>query len=305
MLRMYKIGLVFITVFIVGILGTQKCMASMWEGNAADGWRYKEENGYKTGWISENGKWYFIDSLTQKTSVGVNVIGTKEYMFNTQGELEDSYTVNVYNNRLENMCDKIMEIWKNGKPGNYYYASDIEVKDLEEARRLSEYGQYNYLLYGNMSIKMSEDNLGRKTISINMKDCKEKADKNIEAYTVLRRYIVEAMNKNLGTEASVTELARILKENIKYECNPTKNTGYSGLIEGKTACHGFSILILRGCRMMGIPCEYVLGNIPSGYHGWNRINIDGKLMYLDCSIDNPVLRESLSEGYTFIRKAGW
>lgn len=53
-------------------------------------------------------------------------------------------------------------------------------------------------------------------------------------------------------------------------------------------CRNYAELFQTMCLRAGIPCELVLGTAGGDAHVWNRVYLDGKWSYVDCTWDDPV-----------------
>ena len=82
-------------------------------------------------------------------------------------------------------------------------------------------------------------------------------------------------------------------EYIITRCNyeyGTANNSYSALIEGKTACYGYSRLFLEVMDRVGIDCKIVIaeGSGDGIGHGWNVVLLDGDWYHVDLTWDDPI-----------------
>ncbi|MBR1989923.1 MAG: hypothetical protein IJ987_05555 [Firmicutes bacterium] len=128
--------------------------------------------------------------------------------------------------------------------------------------------------------------------------------KDIEGNTAdLEEATAEALGDmwSLETDAEKAKYAHDwLIYNIKYNLDaPYNQTSFSALVNGSTVCagyaHGFQYLM----QQMGIPCAYILGYTPGGYHAWNIVKLDGKHYAMDVTWDDPVNGKKGKYYYTY------
>ena len=56
-------------------------------------------------------------------------------------------------------------------------------------------------------------------------------------------------------------------------------------------CQDYAELFQEMCLRAGIPCEFVSGTAGGGGHAWNRVCLDGKWSYVDCTWDDPISKK--------------
>lgn len=128
-----------------------------------------------------------------------------------------------------------------------------------------------------------------------MKDLVDECYKNIE----LADKVIEetGITKKWTQKRAIREIADYL-----YYRNPGHTTyRYAiDLLEGRggnCAAHSsaFKIIMTR----LGLPCEFVIGDMDDTCHAWNRVKVAGKWYYIDVTWDRG-LRENLWSNYTSI-----
>lgn len=60
---------------------------------------------------------------------------------------------------------------------------------------------------------------------------------------------------------------------------------YGALSEGKAVSEGYALALKELCDRYGITCVLVSGTCQGVYHMWNRVYLDGKWYFIDCSAD--------------------
>ena len=70
----------------------------------------------------------------------------------------------------------------------------------------------------------------------------------------------------------------------------TANNGYSALVDGTTACYGYSRLFLEVMERLDIPCKVVIAeDCGDGTgHAWNVVQLDGHWYHVDLTWDDPM-----------------
>lgn len=90
-----------------------------------------------------------------------------------------------------------------------------------------------------------------------------------------------------GTTQAEYEKAYELTEKAYEEYSLSINRPLSS---GYGICQDYAELFQAMCIRLGIPCEIVVGNA-GGPHAWNKVYVDGKWLYMDCTWDDPVSRK--------------
>ena len=74
-----------------------------------------------------------------------------------------------------------------------------------------------------------------------------------------------------------------------FETASAFKTSNNYYLEAKFAvCQNYSELFLEMCMRAGIPCVMQTGVGNGGSHAWNKVYIDGRWYYVDCTWDDPV-----------------
>ncbi|MBQ5332848.1 MAG: hypothetical protein J6K92_06275 [Oscillospiraceae bacterium] len=69
-------------------------------------------------------------------------------------------------------------------------------------------------------------------------------------------------------------------------------TIYGGFVNGEIQCEGYAKTMQYLCDMSGIESVVVVGSIESNdSHAWNVVKVDGDWYNLDCTWDDPILKE--------------
>ena len=95
---------------------------------------------------------------------------------------------------------------------------------------------------------------------------------------------------SLPTAAEKAKYAHdYLTNTVSYQLGaPYNQTAYGALVENATVCAGYSHAFQYMMQKVGIPCAYVLGYVPGGYHAWNVLLLDGEHYAMDVTWDDPL-----------------
>ncbi len=99
------------------------------------------------------------------------------------------------------------------------------------------------------------------------------------------------------------EKVKAIHDYLIYHANYVNNGNYATaenwaygaegvLLHREGVCQSYAIAFYMMATASGVDCEYVTGTatnaLSSGGHAWNRVKIDGKWYYIDCTWDDPV-----------------
>ena len=115
------------------------------------------------------------------------------------------------------------------------------------------------------------------------------------AFAVVNQIITESMSDE--------EKVKAIHDYLIYHANYVNNGDYSSaenwaygacgvLLHGEGVCQSYAIAFYMMATAAGVECEYVTGvatnSSASGGHAWNRVKINDKWYYIDCTWDDPV-----------------
>lgn len=107
-------------------------------------------------------------------------------------------------------------------------------------------------------------------------------------------YIVNALTYEPYTDASAAAMQQAAAQ-YGASTNRTLAGGYG-------VCEDYADLFLTMCLQAGIPCERVTGTATEG-HAWNRVYVDGKWSFVDCTWDDPASRKPVLRYDYFLKDA--
>lgn len=95
------------------------------------------------------------------------------------------------------------------------------------------------------------------------------------------------IDKNLSDETKFEMIYRRICESIQYEKDMKEcYTLEGGLLNKKSACRGYSVILRNALISYGIDCECISG-YASGGHAWNKVKINGEWFNVDATWDRP------------------
>ncbi len=93
--------------------------------------------------------------------------------------------------------------------------------------------------------------------------------------------------KNIIKDIQKGKYTKQVAEKLIEESRKELGGLYSGLVEGKTVCAGYSLILCEALNRIGIKALYVWGfsqDLDAG-HAWNQVQIDGKWYNIDLTLD--------------------
>ena len=176
---------------------------------------------------------------------------------------------------------------------------DLMAFALDETDDPTE-GDYIYHQYGGYELKFSSDRSGsRYTHNVSIYP---------EHYTTAEqeKQVAEAVNEiieSFGFDESTTDHEKVravydfVRDHTDFDEVHEKNenyhlkvTAFGALIYGRAVCQGYSVLMYRLLREVGIDARVITGTAqyPDGeeFHAWNIVRIDGEYYNIDVTWDD-------------------
>ena len=114
------------------------------------------------------------------------------------------------------------------------------------------------------------------------------------------RELVDKAIRSLGIRKTVTVRTAIkdVSDYLYYIVPSNRQPRWANDLLTKKGgnCAAHSAAFKAFMVQIGIPCEFLIGNIDEGCHAWNRVKIDGKWWYIDVTYDMH-LSETLWKNY--------
>lgn len=241
---------------------------------------------------------YFRPLLNIGVADSVEIKNKNRFVFD-KGEIEDvlvkpgetfkpiKYYMDEKTHTVSDYAKKGVTILIDGKkpkdnftltPGTHTYALK-EYKQLKPSKFVVRYGVLEAIRTGN-------------TTGWKKDETKQVVDKCAAIYK-------EIIKDGMSDTEKVTAIHDYLIYHADYTANgdttqaTERNCRVAGLVlDGSAVCSGYANTFYLFCKAAGLDCEYVRGeSVPKKDdfgHAWNRVKVDGKWYYVDCTWDDPV-----------------
>lgn len=190
-------------------------------------------------------------------------------------EKKDNYIM-----EYEELLDAAYEKMENLGEGEHILML-TQNKERDYIDELAAYFFYVYDYTGEVQLmeSVSEINPYSNNLFINVKDGTQVAGKQKETVFEIMRFCNEIEDSN--EMEKIKKIHDWIKSTTEYDFSYSKNSCYSALIEGKSACNGYARLFTAVCSYAGIECENITGWQNDKYHIWNRVRVNGIWYYID------------------------
>lgn len=158
-----------------------------------------------------------------------------------------------------------MDINSYYKVASYFYVYYGQKRAVDETFDLINYHDYNTNTR-KMQLRMRYNDI--RQFEADMDAVRTKADEVL-------------MSFSNGTEEEILmQIAEYLRNNITYTDN--NYDLHNALINGKSVCNGYALAFNLLANRAGIKSDMCIGEIPAGYHAWNRVTLsDGSQYFYD------------------------
>ena len=92
----------------------------------------------------------------------------------------------------------------------------------------------------------------------------------------------------LSDYAKISAVYDYICENVKYDYKTTsdiKYTAYAALVNGKSVCQGYALLLYRLALELGVDCRIIPGTANGDSHRWDIVQLNGVYYNLDPTYD--------------------
>lgn len=106
--------------------------------------------------------------------------------------------------------------------------------------------------------------------------------------------LVTRLVQSIPAETSVYNKVKFVNDYIVKNTVYSENTSasphsaYAVAIEGKGVCQGYALFAYKLLDALGVEVRYVTGEVASGGHAWNLVNVDGSWYHLDTTWNDPL-----------------
>lgn len=126
------------------------------------------------------------------------------------------------------------------------------------------------------------------------------------------RYVngkVQAIAKSIPASMSDYEKVKYVNDwivqNTRYSENASASphSAYAVAMEGVGVCQGYALLALKLLQELDIPAMYVVGDVESGPHAWNLVQLDGQWYHMDVTWNDPLPDRGNKVRYDYFLKS--
>lgn len=208
---------------------------------------------------------------------------------------------NQLNKKQQEVYNELLEGVSDGK--NDFKFSDIDVLEFDHAfyAFLFEHPEFFWI---NLGYNYGKDFDGNLTIKLNnysfwtysndrdgyIDRLNEKVDEIIrgaahctEDYDKVK-YVHDYLVNNVAYDYDALDE---IDKTVRSASTEQTLSLYGALVNGKCVCGGYSEAFYYLTRALGVNSFYVQGQVGTGYHAWNYLEMDGKYYYMDVTWDDP------------------
>lgn len=180
----------------------------------------------------------------------------------------------------------------NGWKGRVAFDKLIDASHFDYVRYAAEnpdlaavFGQDRAALYNHyITLGMKEGRKGYSTSSL------------VNAYVRLYQVSSQIMNDTMTDREKVKAVHDWMCLNTAYDYEnylndtiPDESYYIQGVMNnGRAVCNGYAETFNAFMDVQGIECTEITGTADGGYHGWNKVKVDGEYYYIDVTWDDPV-----------------
>ncbi|WP_051287184.1 transglutaminase domain-containing protein [Paenibacillus taiwanensis] len=103
-----------------------------------------------------------------------------------------------------------------------------------------------------------------------------------------KRIVKELLSAKMSDYETVKKLHDYVVLHVAYDESLNKFTAYEALVDKKTVCQGYALLMQALLEEADIPSIVLEGQAGGTLHAWNVVQVDGLWYHLDTTWDDPV-----------------
>jgi transglutaminase-like putative cysteine protease len=114
--------------------------------------------------------------------------------------------------------------------------------------------------------------------------------------------ILATVNQNSMTAFEKVKFVNdYIVKNTAYstETTASPHSAYAVVQENMGVCQGYALLALKMLQGLGVETKYVVGEVYTGGHAWNLVNVDGEWYHLDTTWNDPTPDRKNIVGYEY------
>ena len=204
--------------------------------------------------------------------------------------MENLYLTESLPAEYQEFWDSIMDIYLTGERGRVEVKTTLTNGQINDMFRnyIDVIPEIQYSAYeGNFVISYRQEEgvyipgLYIPTISF------EKIDNAITASNLVKTKVQDAiysigLNSNWKEEDAANAICDYVVNMTDYDYSYARGN-IEDAFTGTTTCGGYARAYQAIAKSVGLPCDYIVGDTPNGYHAWNRVLVDGTWKYYDCT----------------------
>lgn len=125
--------------------------------------------------------------------------------------------------------------------------------------------------------------------------------KHVEAR--IREMLPTIISPTMSERSKVKAIHDWIVGNVAYDSTLQRYTAYEALTTGLAVCQGYSLLAYRMLKAAGINTLIIEGQVDTGNHVWNMVQLDSKWQHLDITWDDPLPDRPDTVSYDYFLKS--
>lgn len=117
--------------------------------------------------------------------------------------------------------------------------------------------------------------------------------------------IVKSIPSSLSDYEKVKYVNDWIVQNTQYGENSSSSphSAYAVAMEGVGVCQGYALLAMKLLNELDISVMYIVGDVESGPHAWNLVQLDGQWYHMDVTWNDPVPDRGSKVRYDYFLKS--
>ncbi|MFC4099468.1 transglutaminase domain-containing protein [Paenibacillus xanthanilyticus] len=125
------------------------------------------------------------------------------------------------------------------------------------------------------------------TVTMNVR-YRESAEQTRYVDEQVRQALAAIMTPEMNDRQKVKAIHDWIVLRLAYDENLARYTAYEALTQGKAVCQGYALLNQRMLAAAGIESRIVEGQVDSGSHVWNLVQLEDGWHHVDATWDDPL-----------------
>lgn len=204
-------------------------------------------------------------SVEKPTNVVTSATELADATYYYLSRYEQKFTIEFKGDtsQLEAIIEQAYELVEERDPYVYGHLSDRNIEFTYTARRATLNFNQSYLT------TYEQERLVNGKVEAILQTIDATAMTDVEKLKFVNDYIVQHTAYSEATAASA-------------------HSAYAILFEGKGVCQGYALLAYKLLTELGLEALYVTGEVYTGGHAWNLVQLDGSWYHLDTTWNDPL-----------------